>query len=179
MRVNLDNGNANVVQTDIGYEITIPSKKNIFVIIFLLVWTCGWFIGEATVIMVLFKSPFVLFLLLWLVGWTIGGAFAIGLLAWMLFGKEVIYYNRQSIVLEKRILFLKKISDYDLMHVKAFVLNEQLNLIFTGRNSLDYYGITGGKIKFDYGMKTILFGSNIDSAEAKYLLENIFSVERI
>lgn len=91
----------------------------------------------------------------------------------MLFGKEVITGDRQYLIIEKRILVFKRRKEYEYIHIKELDVNENVTSMFSRRNSLDYYGITGGKIKFDYGMKTIVFGSNIDLAEAKYLLENV------
>ncbi len=37
----------------------------------------------------------------------------------------------------------------------------------------DFWGLTGGKLKFDYGLKTIKFGNGIDEAEAKHLIDEI------
>ena len=34
-------------------------------------------------------------------------------------------------------------------------------------------GFAGGKLRFDYGMKTIKFGIGIDEAEARYLIDEI------
>src|ERR1700742_1553015 len=72
--------------------ITIPAKRNWFIILFTLFWMGGWFMGETSA----GKNVFTnfngagLFMIFWLGAWTIGGAFAFSMLIWNLIGKEII-----------------------------------------------------------------------------------------
>ncbi len=38
---------------------------------------------------------------------------------------------------------------------------------------MNVFGMKGGKIKFDYGMKTIKFANDIDEAEARNIIEKM------
>lgn len=165
----------------IKLEIKIPSRKNWFIIIFLSVWMAGWFMGESFAINELFSGGNIgsdAFLLFWLAGWTVGGFFAITILLWSLFGQETLEIERGIFKISKGISEFKLYSkSYDSNSIKNFELNPEpagMNSIFGHKKNMgDYFGFTGGKIRFDYGMKTIKFGSGIDEAEARYLIEEI------
>jgi len=48
-----------------------------------------------------------------------------------------------------------------------------MSSLFAQKNVGDFWGLTGGKLRFDYGMKTIKFGIGLDEAEARYLIQEI------
>jgi len=175
MRVSVDNGNATVQYEGREFRITIPSKKNIFIMLFLGAWLCGWAFGEIMVIGTLFWGAFIPFLLIWLIGWTVGGGFALYIMGWMLFGKEIISSDGTYLIIEKKVLGFSKIREYELRNIEDIRINDEVNSIFSRRNSMAFYGLSGGRIQFDYGMKTITFGINIDVAEARYLLDEVIS----
>lgn len=45
--------------------------------------------------------------------------------------------------------------------------------IFAMNRGMEMWGLSGGLIKFDYGMNTIRFANAVEEAEALYLLEQI------
>jgi hypothetical protein len=56
-------------------RISIPTEKNIFIILFVVAWLCGWFLGEVSAIKSLFSVGYHRndsFLFFWLCAWTIG-----------------------------------------------------------------------------------------------------------
>jgi len=174
-------GRAKVHFDGIKLHIKIPSKKNWFIILFLTAWMGGWFMGESSVINELLSSDNIganSFMLFWLVGWTIGGLFAITVLLWNLFGQETIQIGRGMFSASKGILDFGIINkNYDLKSIKNLELNPEptgTNSFFGQKKKIgDFWGLTGGKLRFDYGMKTIKLGIGIDEAEARYLIEEI------
>ncbi|MDB5281756.1 MAG: hypothetical protein JWO06_831 [Bacteroidota bacterium] len=158
-------------------EISIPVKKNWFIIIFLGAWLGGWLMGETVALAAvtgLFGKigPPQLFITFWLVGWTAGGLFAIRTWIWNLSGKEVINIGQgQLTVTKKGALFIKP-KTYDLNEVKNVRAQDDegsTNIWGVRRN--DFWNIgSGGTIRFDYGMKTIKFAGGVDEAEAKSIL---------
>jgi hypothetical protein len=174
-------GNARIDFDGVALYIKIPTKKNWFIIIFFCVWLSGWYFGETSAINQISKdignnvaNGFMIF---WLAGWSVGGIFALSVLLWMLFGNEKIVFSKSLIEIKKGLLewnFMNK--QYETSEIKNLELNPQPNVSgFWGqnRNINDYTGFSGGKIRFDYGLKTIKFGVNIDEAEARYLIEEI------
>ena len=172
-------GRAIIKQTFNGLVIEIPSKKNWFVILFLLAWMGGWVMGELFAINSLFDagSPINvnLFLLFWVVGWTIGGAFAIYVMLWQLFGKEIINLDKGVLSIENSIKGIGRKKQFDVKAIKSIDLSMESDMMHEGNYNYSLRGFSGGRIKFDYGMKTIKFAKGIDEAEAKMIIEKLKS----
>ena len=170
------------IQDDVTHvQITIPAKKNWFVIIFMCVWLCGWLMGEVSVLgMGIFgagKNPASLFLLVWLVAWTFGGLFAMRGLLWNLRGKEIITVGQGILGIEKKGAPFFKAKEYDLNQVKNFRVQETNDYSGAFGRRYDSAGAfgQGGTLKFDYGLKTVRFGSGLDEAEARYIIQQLES----
>lgn len=175
------NGKAKIDFDGIRLSIRIPSSKNWFIIIFMTVWMGGWFLGETSAIHDLLSSDHIgidSFMVFWLIGWTIGGLFALLVLIWSLLGQETIVIENGIFVVSKGILEIGLIKkSYDLNSIKNLELNPEsagFDSFFGQKKKIgDFWGLTGGKIRFDYGMKTIKFGIGIDEAEARFLIEEV------
>ncbi len=161
------------------FKIIIPTKKQWFYILFSAVWLGFWAMGEAFAIRT-FGSPLNqnvglggLFMLFWLCGWTIGGFFVIKSLFWNLIGKEVITFERGQVVIARKGLLLSRPKTYDLKEVKKIRVKEEntYNEIWSRKNN--FIETNSGTIWFDYGMKTVRFGSGIDEAEANFILDKL------
>jgi hypothetical protein len=173
-------GRAKLFFDGFEFKIVIPTKKSWFLIIFCFIWLSGWSIGGIGAINSLSTeinysinaSQF-----FQLVIWTLSGLFTITILLWTFFGKEKIIIDKSLIIIENGLLNLKiKKKQYNFNMVKNLEFNttRSTSVYFRqGKSIGDFMGFTGGKLKFDYGMKTIMFGSNIDEAEARYLLDEI------
>ncbi|HAF36381.1 MULTISPECIES: hypothetical protein [Sphingobacterium] len=93
-------GIAIIEQTPNGYQITIPAKKHVPVMMFLSLWLVAWAVGFMFVGSAYLNDFFNngtkglgfdrLFTIVWLAGWTIVGLFVIKTLLWYLIGKEII-----------------------------------------------------------------------------------------
>ncbi|MBK7712540.1 MAG: hypothetical protein IPJ37_17440 [Bacteroidales bacterium] len=106
-------GRAKIDFDGLRLKILIPTKKNWFIIIFLMAWTGGWYMGESSAIKELLSSKNIAadsFTIFWLIGWTVGGLFAITILVWSLFGWELIYIDSGIFKVEKGILNLRLIK---------------------------------------------------------------------
>lgn len=172
------NGRARVEHSGTDLIITIPSRKNWFVILFLTAWMGGWAMGELFALGGLFTSDegFIdLFLLFWLAGWTLGGIFAGGVLLWSLFGKEKITTSKGTLILSRGLgpfTFINK--NFHFHEIQNLEINdrESPGILIRGKKSTSsFWNITGGTLRFDYGMKTIKFASGIDLAEARHILD--------
>lgn len=159
-------------------RIEIPAKKNWFVLLFLMVWMGGWVMGESFALVSVFGSNTPLeisaFLLIWLVGWTIGGAFAFYKILWLLMGMEIILLKNRILTIEQSVRGIGRKKQYDLQLIKNLALNAEPEGEHWGLKTYrSSYKARGGKLKFDYGLKTIKFADEIDEAEARFLLEKI------
>ena len=110
------------IQTDgLSCRVRIPARRNLFVILFLSAWLGGWYFGAASALRQLASAagdgqPG--FLYFWLAGWTLGGLFAVAVLAWTLFGVEIIELRHDALAHRRSILGLGRTRSYDLGAVK-------------------------------------------------------------
>ena len=159
--------------------ITIPAKKNWFIILFLGVWLCGWIFGETSAAGTFTKgnqSGVDLFMIVWLTGWTIGGLFVMRTIIWGLLGKEIITIGQGALTIDKKGAIFYRSKSYDLREAKNFRAVEEpyfYNSFGNRRDSNPFNLDKSGTIKFDYGMQTIKFGDRLDEAEANYLLQKL------
>ena len=171
-----------------GPRIEIPAQRSWFLIVFLSIWLCGWFLGEAFALGSVLSWIFGwqlggeafsvedfagaggagpgLFILLWLVGWTLGGGFALYTWLWNLAGKEIVTLDSQALTHRRQIARLGLTRRYDVTHIK------DLRVAPPQRSRRGAHGTPfGGTIAFDYGSRTVRFGQGIDEPEAKDLVE--------
>ena len=160
-----------------GLEIVIPSKKNIFLILFLAAWLVGWAVGEVTVPATFIKgnkdTGALIFSIAWLVAWTIGGAFAIYIWLWNVAGKEKVIINNLSLTIKRELFGYGRDKEYEMTHISNLRVSAQPFNPFNFSASLQFWGIGGGVLAFDYGSKTYRFGSGVDEAEANHIIERI------
>lgn len=172
-------GQATIEDTLNGVQISIPSKKNWFIIIFLGAWLGGWFMGETFAIGALSglfgDGPASLFLLFWLIAWTAGGFFAFRTFLWMIVGKEIISLERGMLTVDKKGALLAKPKTYEIKEIKNIRINDtQSNNGLWGNYQTNSMGIAAnGTIKFDYGLKTIRMADGISEAEANFIIEKL------
>jgi hypothetical protein len=174
-------------------RITLPSKKNIFQILWLLIWLFMW--GYMTLAMlygaVIFKQaidiggipmpaiePGTVFvsviLLLILLGLLSLGTFGIYRLIWILAGREVIEANPTVLRLTRATFLGKSSQEYSMDNVKELRVGTPPSFIPFKRIQR-FLGILdiNGMIAFDYGAKTFRFGAEIDEAEAKQIIRAV------
>ncbi|WP_020559718.1 hypothetical protein [Thiofilum flexile] len=171
-KVKVEKGRATINNLPQGIEVIIPSKKRYFMIVFLSFWLFGWFFGELGAIKNLLdwedKLPN-LFMIVWLCGWTVGGAFAIVTWFYNVKGKEVVRIDGQELKYVRDFFLFKRSKEYDVINIKDL----RVNLNSSNNNGIEYLGISGGTIAFDYGRSTHVFGTGLDEAEAKHIIQTI------
>jgi hypothetical protein len=174
MYVSPQSGRATITNFGGQVSIRIPTAKNIFAILFLILWLGGWFFGETTVISSLLNGKMRggnFFILVWLCGWTLGGGWAILTLLWSIAGSEQITVVQGMLKIEKNIAGIGFSREYSIEEIRDIRFENNINVTAGNRRNIGVFGGgADGPIAFDYGMKTIGFGLGIDEAEARYLL---------
>ena len=171
----MNNGKAKIYDTFGNYTITIPSKKNWFILIFGTVWMGGWYFGFNSAITNFGVGENVGvdgFMSFWLVGWITGGIAIVLMLLWGYFGSEKIEFIGHEVRLEKTVFGIGMKKRLLLNEVRNFRF-EKINESMIGGSRWAIWGLGPGKIKFDYGFKTFSFGLGLDDAEANYLVEEL------
>jgi hypothetical protein len=84
-----------VRKTPDGIGVYNPTRRKVGPVVFLLIWLCGWSVGEVFALSEILRSgsPLAvdLFLLVWVSFWTLGGLVVLAVVAWNLFGVEKLF----------------------------------------------------------------------------------------
>jgi hypothetical protein len=164
-----------VVETVDGHEqIAIAAQRNIFIMLFLLLWLGGWTVGGVAAIGALSSKGFQPFLVFWLGGWAAGEALVAATLCWLFSGVEVLRVlgtdlevSYQMLGFAKRRLFrgseIRNLSSCDM---PAFGRYNQMPLPFLGGNKM-------GSVKFSYGARTIYLAAGLDEAEGQLIVDRL------
>jgi hypothetical protein len=167
-----EKGRAQVDEKGIFLQMIIPPKKNIFLILFLCGWFGFWSIPETEFIKELIQGTrnkgLELFPLFWLTGWTVGGVMVLLVIIWIVAGKEVITLSPLTIKIERKAYGVGLSKEYPLSEARNFRVQMGGDSVYSG---LEAWGFGGGRLAFDYELKTVKFASGIDATEAVYLLD--------
>src|SRR5450755_4696616 len=94
-----------VIETVDGRDqIAVKPERNLFLILFLIVWLGGWTIAGVSTFTTLLSKGFQPFLAFWLCGWALGEALVVTTLCWMLTGTEILRVPGSDLEVSHRIL---------------------------------------------------------------------------
>lgn len=157
-------------------EIVIPTRRNGLIIGLLGFWLLCWVLGGVSVISSLFYQSgddSGLSVFIWLSAWIIAGALVLTVWLWNLHGCEIIRLNGHDLHYRKNFVLFCRSREFDLQHVKNLRVNPALNISLWLRSTIEFWGVGGGSILFDYGYSTWRFGVGLDEAEARHLITTI------
>lgn len=169
----------NMDRTRISYpagnlEISMPARRNWFIIIFLGFWMVGWTVGEAGVVGLLLsgivRGPAPAIILAWLLMWTLGGLLALTFLLWGLIGREVLSIRDNALILRRQIGRFGFDRRFELARVRnlrcaAWIQDEGGVIGSIGRFS------GAGTLVFDCGGLTHRFAAGLTPEEARDVVE--------
>ena len=171
-------------------RVTLPGRRKFLDILFMCVWFVMWgyivsgliyFVVSINKAMELERQSnpafqggegFIIFSLIFLFFFLVllgFGAFGVYRFLWMLAGKEVIEANSKLLRVTRQLFSWKREKEYFADEVKDL----RVTLIqhgFSSSRSIRKPFISNDMITFDYGAKTLRFGSEIEEAEAKQII---------
>jgi len=158
-----------------GLRVVIPARRSWPAVGFLFVWLCGWAVGwiAVPIATLLNPGPIIAFMLIWWVFWTIGGGFAMYALLWQLRGFEIISARSDALITRKEVFGRGRAHQFDMAHVRDLRASAGSVGPWDWGASMQWWGMGGGPIAFDYGAKTYRVGSPLDEAEAKQIVARV------
>jgi len=151
--------------------ITIPSKKQWFAIVLLLLWSSSWTMGGIAAIRSLFVDPN-LFLLLWLMLWLVGEITAILSLLWEFTGKDIIEVTTMSMTIRHQVLGFGSPQKYLAKHIEDLRVSRVGCAPFGLSRNIGFLWLGSGVITFIYKGETIRTGE-VGEAEGNQILDAI------
>ncbi len=91
---------SNICEETGGLRISIPMKRNWFILAFFTLWLCGWSYGGLQVLRHLLRD-FELFSALWMVGWALGEVWVVTAYLRMVGGRDVLVLRSDTVELRK------------------------------------------------------------------------------
>ena len=171
------NGRAVIRQEYNSMVVEIPAKRHWAHILFMMVWLGGWAVGEYFAVNTLLSSDGPLFanafILFWLVGWTFGGGVAFYTVLWQLIGREIISVESGLLTIKRSVFGLGSTRKFETGSIKNMHVIPDQEISIPGIYNKKLSGRQGGKIRFDYGMKTIRFGMDIEEPEANMIIDRL------
>ena len=163
-----------------SFRVTLPARKNFFLLGVLTLWLALWGGGVAVVVSALLRGEIkevgffvVFFLLAWLAGWSLGGGLALYGLLWMGFGRETIAATPEQITLTRCIGGYQRVSRYEVAKIRSLRLVEPKQGMTDFLLSLRPFGIGNGLLTFDCGTKVVTFAEGSDRTQAQRLLDEL------
>lgn len=172
-------------------EIIIPVHRRWYLLVFLFIWLIFWLFGELAVGGMIISGLISiltgnappgsilamggggLFMLIWLIGWTVGGGFAIYIFLWQLVGRERIVINKEGLTIARELWKWSRAKSYLKKHLLNLRVSPEVFNMNSWKGGLQFWGIGSGVVAFDYGAKTVRFGSGMEEAEGNMILSEI------
>jgi hypothetical protein len=105
--------------------------------------------------------------------WTLGGAWALTAFPWAVAGKEIIELNSMTLKRRKQIPIFSRSREYAVASIANLRLAQVIPASWYEQQNLSSMSLKDGAIAFDYGRSTFHFGSDLDEADAKYVLSEM------
>lgn len=158
-----------------GITARIRTRKNIFLLIFLPFWLTGWtFAGVATITAIFNGTQEKGFLIIWLCGWFIGELFTICAWLWNAFGREVVSVGRGWFEYRRELfgqaITKEAIPVKELSNLRAAGFYGDM---WSFSNSMSAWGFSGGVIAVDRGWDSYRFGIGLEEKEAVALVAEL------
>lgn len=110
-------------------------------------------------------------MLAWLGVWTVSGLAAILALQWQIMGKEIVTVHELTIKTRGEGGGIGFPKEYALHEMANLRVEQPRFSPFDVSASFQLWGIGGGEIAFESGGKTQRFGTGLDEAEAKQIVD--------
>jgi hypothetical protein len=169
-----------------GLSIRIPSRRNVGVSIFIGIWLAFWIFSVVGMLPTMFiglknahgTPPPLAFMVVWTFFWALGGLFAFALFFWTVAGQEHVTVDADTFAVRREALGVGFTRRYAIASVRGLRVVDDPSVGWAfGFGRGDPFGLRSGSLAFDYGAKTIRFGSGIDAAEAKYIVSRVVAAK--
>lgn len=159
-----------------GIEVIIPAKKSLFVNLFLLLWLLAWSYGAVVIIARLIannaQTPDA-FIVIFACGWALSGMLAVFIGLWNNKGREIIKINDSELKRSREYVWFSRSKIYETKHITNLRLSDLSPTSLEYAGGMEFWGLSGGMITFDYESDIAKIGLGIDEDEARHIIELI------
>lgn len=160
-----------------GLSIVMPARRSLVVTAVIGAWLVFWalsLLGRLPSSHLQGPRPPAAFLVIG----CIAAVFAVAALLWTLVGQERVTIDTDTFAIRREVFGIGLARRYALSSVRALrVVDDAITNTTFGVGRGDPFGLRSGSLAFDYGAKTIRFGSGVDPAEAKNILSRVIAAK--
>lgn len=155
---------------------SIPTRRHWLLIFPLAMWLAMWSLAILFGLVGLLVGGVSGASLLTFFTWFLFGVPFLVICVWLLFGKERVVLRGSTLTHRYDWAFgLGRERVYDLDHVRNLRLSPPPTDFWAPRAALRMLDLAGGAIAFDYGARTIQFGTGIDEPEARMIIDRVLA----
>jgi hypothetical protein len=159
-----------MVERDNGIAIHIRAPRHLWLLIFLPVWLVPWTFGGISALLVLAAGEAPEgppgFLALFLCFWLIAEVFALYVMLWMAFGKEVVTIRNGVLSVKRDVMGCGPTRRMPLSELRNLRASGYFGFPMTFSYTFRWWGLSGGTIAVDYRGKPYRFGIALDEQQA-------------
>lgn len=159
-----------------GIEVIIPAKKSLFVNCFLAFWLLAWVYGEAVIISRLLsidgQTPDA-YIVFFACGWTFSGMLAILVWLWNNKGLEIIRISNSELKRSREYGLFSRSKIYQAKYISNLRVSDLSPTSLEVGGGMEFWGLSGGTITFDYEPGIAKIGLGLDEAEAGHIIQII------
>ncbi len=156
-----------------GLKVIISARRSPFVNFFLLFWMIGWIIGEIEITGNLInheaETPDA-FMVFWAVGWTLSGLLAVFIWLYNMKGREIVSISDSELIRIRQFVFFSRSKIYATELITNLRLTDINPSALDMGGGMEFWGLSGGTLTFDYGPGIEKFGLGIDEDEARQVI---------
>ena len=154
----------------------ISARRSPFVNFFLVVWMIGWSIAEIEITGNLLnyegETPDA-FMVFWACGWTLSGLLAAFIWLWNMKGREIVRISERELIRSREYVFFSRSKKYGTELITNLRLTDYSPYALETRGGMEFWGLSGGMISFNYGTDVYKLGLGIDESEATHIIAAI------
>lgn len=154
----------------------ISAKRSPFVNFFLLAWIVGWSIGEVEIAGKLLNHASVTpdaFMVFWAFGWTLGGLLAVFIYFYNMEGREIVRISDSELIRTRQYVWFSRSRIFATERITNLRLTEIDPSALEMGGGMEFWGLSGGSITFDYELGIEKFGLGINENEASQIIATI------
>ena len=174
LKADLNTGRLLVNEYPEGVEVIVTAKKSEFVNLFLALWMVGWIYGVLAVMGKILNhtgQSADAFTIFWLCGWTLGGLFAVVMWLRNNKGREIVKISDNELKHCRDYVWFSRSNVYGIKNVKNLRVYRLVPTMDTMSEGMEFWGLSGGAIAFDYGINSHKFGLGLDETQAGHVIK--------
>jgi len=106
-------------------------------------------------------------------GWSLSGMLAIFIWLWNNKGREIIRISESELKRSREYVWFSRSKIYQTKHIRNLRVSDFSPSSIEMGGGMEYWGLSGGSITFDYEPGMAKIGLGIDEAEAGHIIEVI------